>query len=42
MSDDCHHAPAPRRGIGIPREGDFDPVAFEKAVGDLLRACGVS
>lgn len=42
MSDDCHHAPPPRRGIGIAREGDFDPAAFEKAVGDLLRACGVS
>ena len=27
---------------GIPRAGQFDAVAFEKAVGDLLRACGVA
>ncbi len=42
MSDDCHHAPPPRRGIGIARDGEFDPVAFERAVEDLLRACGVA
>ncbi|MFA7242628.1 MAG: GTP cyclohydrolase I FolE [Sulfuricellaceae bacterium] len=29
-------------GIGIPRTGAFDAVAFEKAVVDLLHACGVS
>lgn len=28
-------------GIGIPRQGEFDPVAFEQAVTDLLRACGI-
>lgn len=28
--------------LGIPRVGPFDPVAFEQAVTDLLRACGVS
>lgn len=28
--------------IGIPRCGTFDAVAFEKAVVDLLHACGVS
>ena len=33
------HLPEPRTGsVGIPRSGDFDPVAFERAVGDLLRA----
>ncbi len=42
MSDDCHQAPTPRRGIGIAREGQFDAEAFERAVGDLLSACGVS
>jgi GTP cyclohydrolase IA len=29
-------------GIGIPRTGKFDAVAFEQAVTDLLRACGIS
>ncbi|MBU0750756.1 MAG: GTP cyclohydrolase I FolE [Gammaproteobacteria bacterium] len=29
-------------GIGIPRTGRFDPVAFERAVTDLLLACGVA
>jgi GTP cyclohydrolase IA len=28
--------------IGIPRTGPFDPVAFEQAVTDLLRACGIA
>ncbi|MGL1832862.1 GTP cyclohydrolase I FolE [Rhodocyclaceae bacterium SMB388] len=28
--------------IGIPRTGQFDPDAFEVAVGDLLKACGIS
>ena len=42
MSDDCHHATPPKCGIGIPRTGAFDPAAFERAVGDLLRACGVA
>jgi GTP cyclohydrolase IA len=43
MSDLSDHAPAPAHaaGIGIPREGEFDPVAFEHAVSALLRACGI-
>lgn len=28
--------------VGIPRSGDFDADAFERAVGDLLRACGIA
>ncbi len=37
------HPPAPRpEGVGIPRSGAFDAPAFEKAVGDLLRACGIA
>ena len=28
--------------VGIPRGGEFDPVAFERAVGDLLAACGIA
>ena len=37
------HLPLPRpASIGIPRSGDFDPVAFERAVGDLLLACGIA
>ena len=46
MSDHgCDHDPAgyPIPGnIGIPRQGEFDPAAFERAVTDLLRACGVN
>lgn len=45
MSDcsdhDCH-APRQPGALGIPRVGKFDPIAFEQAVTDLLRACGVS
>lgn len=29
-------------GIGIPRYGPFDPVAFERAITDLLAACGIA
>jgi GTP cyclohydrolase I len=29
-------------GIGIPRQGQFDPLAFERAITDLLHACGVA
>jgi GTP cyclohydrolase I len=38
------HCPPPgvASGIGIPRPGRFDPTAFERAVTDLLRACGVA
>lgn len=49
MSDCPHdhehpHGAAPPSadgGLGIARIGRFDPVAFERAVADLLRACGV-
>lgn len=43
MSDHSDHVHAPRSlpGIGIPRQNAFDPVAFEQAVTELLRACGV-
>jgi GTP cyclohydrolase I len=40
MNDhDC--APQPPGGIGIPRRGGFDAQAFEQAVTDLLKACGI-
>lgn len=45
MSDCCDHDSfifPPLGGIGIPRAGQFDGIAFEKAVGDLLLACGIS
>ncbi|MDP2782965.1 MAG: GTP cyclohydrolase I, partial [Sulfurimicrobium sp.] len=45
MSDCCDHdsfAFPPQGGIGIPRTGQFDGEAFEKAVSDLLLACGVT
>jgi GTP cyclohydrolase I len=35
-------APAPAAGIGIPRRGSFDAAAFERAVADLLAACGIA
>lgn len=39
---DHEHPPAPfPASVGIPRRGDFDAPAFERAVGDLLRACGI-
>jgi GTP cyclohydrolase I len=45
-SDHLHdHEPAPAAppaSIGIPRSGGFDAPAFERAVGDLLRACGIA
>ena len=45
-SDHLHdHDPAPAAPpatIGIPRSGGFDAPAFERAVGDLLRACGIA
>jgi GTP cyclohydrolase I len=34
-------APAPRQNLGIPRRGHFDAAAFERAVTDLLAACGI-
>lgn len=39
-ADHDHPAAAPDT-LGIPREGQFDPAAFEAAVTALLRACGV-
>lgn len=43
MSDcSTHPYSCPSLGtIGIPRAGVFDPQAFELAIADLLRACGV-
>ena len=40
---DCgqDHAARTPDAIGIPRRRPFDPVAFERAVGDLLHACGI-
>ena len=43
--DPCgHHDPATPRhtGVGIPRHGAFDAPAFEQAIADLLRACGIA
>lgn len=41
MSD--HPPPAsPPLGIGIPRRGSFDAAAFERAISDLLAACGIA
>ena len=34
--------PPPRHAIGIARQGTFDAVAFERAVADLLAACGIA
>lgn len=44
MHESCDHDhPAPAAGsLGIPRVGGFDGAAFERAVADLLRACGVA
>lgn len=43
MHEPCDHdLPAPGAGgLGIPRTGAFDAEAFERAVADLLRACGI-
>jgi len=40
--DDAHAASRPVSGIGIPRRDAFDAAAFERAVGDLLAACGIA
>ena len=43
MTDHSHEIPsAPSQGIGIPRTGVFDAIAFERAIGDLLKACGIA
>jgi GTP cyclohydrolase IA len=39
---DHHPDPSPPSGIGIPRAAEFDAPAFERAVADLLRACGIA
>lgn len=43
--DPCGHdhpvTPHPA-GVGIPRRGAFDAPAFEQAIADLLRACGIA
>ena len=43
MHDPCDHDAAPpgAGGPGIPRVGAFDAAAFERAVADLLAACGL-
>lgn len=41
MTDHDPPASSPA-GIGIPRQGQFDPAAFERAITDLLHACGVA
>lgn len=42
--DHDDHIPVsrPAASIGIPRAGSFDPAAFERAVTDLLAACGIA
>jgi GTP cyclohydrolase I len=40
--DDHNPTPLAPTGIGIPRRGEFDPIAFERAVADLLSACGIA
>lgn len=42
MPDSHDHPPPSQRGVGIARTGRFDPAAFERAVNDLLKACGVA
>lgn len=39
--DHDHSALPHPRSVGITRTGSFDAPAFERAIGDLLRACGV-
>lgn len=42
MHGPCDHDhAAPAAGPGIPRHAAFDAAAFERAVADLLRACGI-
>jgi GTP cyclohydrolase I len=36
------HSPPSSADIGIPRRNSFDAPAFEQAVSDLLRACGIA
>lgn len=39
---DAHAAPPGEASLGIPQIGAFDAAAFERAVNDMLRACGVA
>ena len=39
---DHDHAAAAAGALGIPRSGQFNGAAFEQAINDLLRACGVA
>ena len=40
--DDHEHPPAAAGQLGVARTGAFDGEAFERAVTDLLRACGLA
>ncbi len=43
MSDCRNDQPFPAaHEIGIARQNAFDPAAFERAIGDLLTACGIA
>ncbi|WP_300455917.1 GTP cyclohydrolase I FolE [Accumulibacter sp.] len=44
MADCSRRQPpsSPANDVGIPRQHAFDPVAFERAIGDLLGACGIA
>jgi GTP cyclohydrolase I len=44
MPDPCDHdhEAAPASSLGIPRVGGFDAEAFERAITDLLKACGIA
>jgi GTP cyclohydrolase IA len=44
MHDPCDHdhEAAAAAGLGIPRVGSFDAPAFERAIADLLKACGIA
>jgi GTP cyclohydrolase I len=39
---DHDHAASGAGQLGIPRRGGFDGPAFERAIADLLRACGIA
>jgi GTP cyclohydrolase I len=42
MPDHHDHPPALPAGPGIPRTREFDAAAFERAICDLLAACGIA
>lgn len=45
IDHDCDHdcdPPGSSASLGIPQTGTFNPIAFERAVTDLLLACGIS